>query len=73
MIRRSLALSLLLAATCLLPACTAVKPWEREHLARPDMQWDPDALEATRRSHIYFSKEASLAGSGTGGGGCGCN
>lgn len=64
---------LLLAGTMVMPGCAAVKPWEREHLARRDMQWDPDKLEATRRSHVYFSKEASLAGSGTGGGGCGCN
>ncbi len=71
--KRGSLLLLLFATTCLLPACAAVKPWEREHLARPDMEWDPDILEATRCSHIYFSKEASLAGSGTGGGGCGCN
>jgi hypothetical protein len=50
-----------------------VKPWERDALARRDMAWDPDPLEAELRSHIYFAKEASLQGSGAGGGGCGCN
>jgi hypothetical protein len=50
-----------------------VRPWEREALARRDMAWDPDPLEAELRSHIYFAKEASLQGSGAGGGGCGCN
>jgi hypothetical protein len=50
-----------------------VKPWERDVLARPDMAWEPDALEAKRNSHIRYSKEASLPGGGTGGGGCGCN
>jgi Domain of unknown function (DUF4266) len=50
-----------------------VAPWERDVLARPDMAWDPDPLEAAQRSHVYFSKEASLGGGGTGGGGCGCN
>jgi hypothetical protein len=50
-----------------------VRPWEREALARRDMAWDPDPLEAEIRSHIYFAKEASLQGSGAGGGGCGCN
>jgi len=63
------ALALSAAAT----GCAAVAPWERELLARPDMAWDPDPLEATRRNHVYFSKEASLAGGGAGGGGCGCN
>jgi len=50
-----------------------VKPWERSVLARRDMSWDPDALEAARRSHTFFSKEASLPGGSAGGGGCGCN
>ena len=53
--------------------CVVVKPWERETLARDDMAWNPDALEAALRAHVYFSKEASLQGSGAGGGGCGCN
>ena len=53
--------------------CAAVKPWERDVLARPDMAWEPDELEAKRNSHIHYSKEASLPGGGAGGGGCGCN
>lgn len=54
-------------------ACAPVKPWERDVLARPDMAWDPDTLEAAHRSHVFFSKEGSLPGAGAGGGGCGCN
>ncbi|MEZ4216902.1 MAG: DUF4266 domain-containing protein [Myxococcota bacterium] len=53
--------------------CVAVQPWEREVLARPDMAWEPDPLEAQLDGHIAFSKEAALVGGGTGGGGCGCN
>jgi hypothetical protein len=53
--------------------CASVKPWEREILARDDMAWDPDPLEAQLRDHVYWSKEASLPGGGAGGGGCGCN
>ncbi len=53
--------------------CAGVKPWERDLLARPDMAWEPDGREATARSHVFFSKEASLEGGGAGGGGCGCN
>ncbi len=50
-----------------------VKPWERDVLALEQMSWEPDSLQAQRRSHIYFSKESSLLGGGAGGGGCGCN
>ena len=53
--------------------CVRVKPWERDLLTRRDMGWEPDALEAKRESHIYFSKEASMPGGSGGGGGCGCN
>lgn len=53
--------------------CARVKPWERNLLARRDMGWEPDALEAAREAHIYFSKEASMPGGSAGGGGCGCN
>jgi hypothetical protein len=50
-----------------------VNPWERDLLARRDMAWEPDSLEAKRESHVYFSKEASMPGGSGGGGGCGCN
>ena len=63
---------LAIAATCL-QGCAGVRPWEREVLSRSDMAWEPDALEAQRRNHVYFSKEAALAGGSGGGGGCGCN
>lgn len=64
---------LLLSLLSALPGCAGVRPWERELLSRRDMAWDPDPLEAQRRDHVYFSKEAALAGGGVGGGGCGCN
>ena len=50
-----------------------VKPWERGVLSRQDMSRAPDALMAARRTHMFFSKEASLQGGSAGGGGCGCN
>ncbi len=62
-------LALALGAT----SCAQVKPWERETLARRDMAWDPDPREAMIRGHVFFSKEASLAGGAAAGGGCGCN
>lgn len=66
---------LLIMASLLLGGCTSlgVKPWEREVLAREDMQLDSHALDAAIDDHIYFSKEGTSGGRGFGGGGCGCN
>ncbi len=50
-----------------------VEPWERDVLAKDEMQLVTDPIEATTDDHIYFSKEASSGGRGFGGGGCGCN
>ena len=67
-------LALLVAATAL-GGCAhlGVEPWEREVLAREDMQPDSNALDASFDDHIYFSKEGTSGGRGFGGGGCGCN
>jgi hypothetical protein len=56
-------------------ACSSfgVQPWDRDILARDDMQLVSDPVEAALDDHIYFSKEASSGGQGFGGGGCGCN
>ncbi|RPI63853.1 MAG: DUF4266 domain-containing protein [Lysobacterales bacterium] len=56
-----------------LAGCAAVEPWDRDVLARPEMQIVSDPTEAAADEHIYFSKEASSGGQGFGGGGCGCN
>ena len=58
-----------------LNACSSlgVEPWERDVLAKEEMQLIADPLEASIDDHIYFSKEASSGGRGFGGGGCGCN
>jgi hypothetical protein len=56
-----------------LTGCVGVQPWDRDVLARPDMQIVSDPVEAAADEHIYFSKEASSGGQGFGGGGCGCN
>jgi hypothetical protein len=61
------------AIASLLCGCAGVEPWDRDVLARPDMQIVADPLEAAVDEHIYFSKEASSGGRGFGGGGCGCN
>ena len=52
---------------------SAVQPWEKETLARPEMTFGGDKLDTGYTEHIYSSKEAASGGSGVGGGGCGCN
>lgn len=65
----------LLASPLLFTACSIqpVQPWEKGMLARPEMTFESNRLEAAYTEHIYFSKEAASGGSGVGGGGCGCN
>ncbi len=67
---KRLACLALVGALC---ACSTVQPWERGTLARLEMQWQPDVMDARLRDHIHFSKEASSGGNGAAGGGCGCN
>jgi hypothetical protein len=54
-------------------ASVGVSVWQRDILARPEMQLDNRANEQAIDDHVYFSKEASSGGRGFGGGGCGCN
>ena len=64
-----------LALVVLASGCSSmgVEPWERDILAKEEMQLTTDPVEAAIDDHIYFSKEASSGGRGFGGGGCGCN
>lgn len=65
----------LLCGAALLSSCSTlgVEPWERDILAKDEMQLIGDPLDVAIDEHIYFSKEASSGGRGFGGGGCGCN
>ena len=68
--------TLLLAILSTVSACGSIKTvqaWEKGQLARQDMKFDGDRLDARYVDHIYFSKEAASGGTGVGGGGCGCN
>jgi Domain of unknown function (DUF4266) len=75
MLNRRLLLGGLVVLVSLCAACAGmgVEPWDRDVLARKDMQLDPDPVASALDDHIYFSKEASSGGRGFGGGGCGCN
>jgi hypothetical protein len=66
----ALAALAMLASGC---AATAVKPWDRDIMARKQMSFNPLPIERAIDEHIYFSKEGSTGGAGVGGGGCGCN
>lgn len=65
--------ALLLLGVCALAGCAPVAPWERGQLAKPNMAWESNALEAAFMHHVFPSKEAASGGYGVGGGGCGCN
>ena len=54
-------------------ASLGVKPWERDVLAKEEMQLNAEGLDLTLDDHIYFSKEETSGGRGFAGGGCGCN
>ena len=68
--------ALLLMSMLGLSGCTlgtAVQPWEKETLARPEMTFEGDKLDKAYTEHLYSSKEGASGGAGFGGGGCGCN
>ena len=67
---------LVVAAALLLGGCAnvgQVSPWEKGNLAKPEMTFDNDRLDAAFTEHVYGSKEGASGGAGVGGGGCGCN
>jgi len=65
------------AAALLCSGCAApqpwVKPYERERLADPLMQFARTALTEKHREHVHVVREAARGATGVQGGGCGCN
>jgi hypothetical protein len=53
--------------------CVKVAPYEREHLAKPSMDFARETRETGFRSHVHESREGATGGYGAAGGGCGCN
>ena len=71
-----------LAAALLLGGCSSfsvptvepwVKPYERERLADPIMQFSRGPLGEKHFAHIREVREGSRGATGVEGGGCGCN
>lgn len=74
---RSALCALLGTAALLCSACSApqpwVKPYERERLADPLMQFSRTALTEKHREHVHLVREGARGATGVQGGGCGCN
>jgi hypothetical protein len=72
---RKIGLLAVLTGTVIASGCTSigVKPWQRDVLAREEMQLGAEPIDAAIDDHLYFSKEASSGGRSFAGGGCGCN
>ncbi|MCO5112989.1 MAG: DUF4266 domain-containing protein [Bdellovibrionaceae bacterium] len=66
---------LIFIALIFLNGCThlGVKPWERDRLSKPEMQFGVNSNEDGFDDHTYFSKEGSSGGRSFSAGGCGCN
>ena len=65
-----------LATVAALQGCAVqpwVKPYEREKLADPIMQFQRSALADRHREHIHLVREGARGATGVQGGGCGCN
>ncbi len=75
LIRRVSIAALISSLALIGAACTSIgpQPWEKDLMARKEMQVDTHPLLTAAEDHIYFSKEASSGGRGFAGGGCGCN
>jgi hypothetical protein len=73
--RTAFTLAGLILVAAQLGGCAQIgpQPWEKDLMARREMQVNGYPLQAAADDHIYFSKEAASGGRGFAGGGCGCN
>ena len=72
---RSMASIALLLGAALLGGCAMepwVKPYERERLADPIMQFSRDPLADKHTEHVHDVREGARGATGVQGGGCGC-
>lgn len=72
-LERLLATLALLGMFCGLSGCATVAPYERERLAKADMQLGRNADAAAGEEHATAYREGSTGAMGASGGGCGCN
>jgi len=65
--------SMLMSGCAIKPIEPWVKPYERERLADPIMQFSRDTLSEKHREHVHLVREGARGATGVQGGGCGCN
>jgi len=70
-----LTITIFLIPLGLLSACGThtVQPWQKQDIARSEMQFDSGPTHKAFDNQFYFSKEGSSGGEGFAGSGCGCN
>ena len=71
--KRLIVVSSTLVMSVVLVGCGTVQPWQKGNLAKSEMSFTPDTLQARFEEHTYHSKEGASGGLSVGGGGCGCN
>jgi hypothetical protein len=66
-----------ITALLALSACSSIEPWvkpyEREHLADPIMELDPNPISSGYMDHVFETREGAKGATGGSGGGCGCS
>ena len=76
-LRLRLRLGMACAVLALLQGCGSMQPWvkpyEREKLSDPIMQFSRSALADKHREHIHTVRDGARGATGIQGGGCGCN
>ena len=75
-LRRPLGAAVLALCSVAFTGCAIqpwVKPYEREKLSDPIMQFSRAALADKHREHIHNVREGARGATGVQGGGCGCN
>ena len=73
---RTLLTTVVLLGTILQTGCALqpwVKPYERERLADPIMQFSRESLAEKHFEHVRNVREGARGATGVQGGGCGCN
>jgi hypothetical protein len=71
--RLFISLILLAIATSTLPACVAVKPYQKNRLNDSEMELAARKSQKFEQSFQLYREGASGANGGKSGGGCGCN
>jgi len=72
--KRLWAASLVAAGLCFAASgCISIQPYERENLARSDMQFSGGSAIHGAEAHATEVREGAAGGFDAAGGGCGCN